>query len=207
MPEGRWPPILQFYVFSHSIPQALIIVGAFSLLLAGPVSAAGQSAQAPGYAQRGGQALSGYGAGSAHFAWADVLRVEPVYETVAVTRMRRECRDVTVVREDRSRGNLGAVVGAVAGGVLGSTVGGGDGRTAATVVGAVAGGVIGHEVAQGDADTIMRTRCTNVPKMTQERRISSYDVEYRYQGDIYLSRLAYDPGERLRVRVSVTPAN
>jgi uncharacterized protein YcfJ len=34
-----------------------------------------------------------------------------------------------------------------------------------------------------------------------------YDVEYRYRGEVYVSRLNYDPGERLRVRVSVTPAD
>jgi hypothetical protein len=31
-------------------------------------------------------------------------------------------------------------------------------------------------------------------------------VQYRYRGDIYVSRLDYDPGERMRVRVSVSPA-
>jgi hypothetical protein len=32
-------------------------------------------------------------------------------------------------------------------------------------------------------------------------------VEYRYRGEVYMSRLDYDPGERLRVRVSVTPVD
>ena len=32
-----------------------------------------------------------------------------------------------------------------------------------------------------------------------------YDVEYMYKGEKYMSRLPYDPGNRLRVRVSVTP--
>jgi hypothetical protein len=34
-----------------------------------------------------------------------------------------------------------------------------------------------------------------------------YNVEYRYRGEVYMSQLSYDPGDRLRVRVSVTPAD
>jgi uncharacterized protein YcfJ len=43
--------------------------------------------------------------------------------------------------------------------------------------------------------------------VTEQRRIAGYDVEYRYRGEVYVSRLNYDPGERLRVRVSVSPAD
>jgi len=43
--------------------------------------------------------------------------------------------------------------------------------------------------------------------VSEQRRIMGYDVEYRYRGEVYLSRLNYDPGERLRVRVSVSPAD
>jgi uncharacterized protein YcfJ len=39
----------------------------------------------------------------------------------------------------------------------------------------------------------------------QEPRIVGYDVEYTYKGENYMSRLPFDPGNRLRVRVSVTP--
>ncbi len=34
----------------------------------------------------------------------------------------------------------------------------------------------------------------------------AYDVQYRYRGDVYMARLNYDPGDRLRVRVSIEPA-
>jgi hypothetical protein len=39
-----------------------------------------------------------------------------------------------------------------------------------------------------------------------ERRIVAYDIEYRYKGDTYMSRLGHDPGSRLRIRIAVTPA-
>jgi uncharacterized protein YcfJ len=43
------------------------------------------------------------------------------------------------------------------------------------------------------------------PRPVRVRAIVAYDVEYTYKGDTYMSRLDYDPGSRLRVRVSVTP--
>ena len=47
--------------------------------------------------------------------------------------------------------------------------------------------------------------CRVVEVEREDRRVAGYDVEYRYRGEVYLSRLDYDPGERLRVRVSVEP--
>ena len=47
--------------------------------------------------------------------------------------------------------------------------------------------------------------CRTVPVVYQERRLVGYDVEYAYKGETYMSRLAADPGARLRIRVSVMP--
>ena len=49
------------------------------------------------------------------------------------------------------------------------------------------------------------TRCRTVEVERTERRLTGYDVEYQYKGEKYMSRLDSDPGNRLRVRVSVTP--
>ena len=147
--------------------------------------------------------------GNVHYGWADVLRVDPVYNTVQVERPRQECYEQPVVREERGNHTAGTVLGAVIGGVLGNTVGKGDGRKAATVAGAVAGGAIGNGVARrGDRtyqDSV--TRCDQVRAVSSERQLVGYDVEYRYRGEVYLSRLNYDPGERLRVRVAISPAD
>jgi uncharacterized protein YcfJ len=101
------------------------------------------------------------------------------------------------------------VIGAIVGGVLGNTVGKGDGRKAATVAGAVVGGAVGHNVASQDDRYASgpERRCHMVQDAAEERRIVGYDVQYRYRGDVYMSRLDYDPGERVRVRVSVAPAD
>ncbi len=47
--------------------------------------------------------------------------------------------------------------------------------------------------------------CRLVPVEREYRRPIAYDVDYVYRGMKYRSRLPYDPGNRLRVRVSVMP--
>jgi uncharacterized protein YcfJ len=143
-------------------------------------------------------------------AYADVLRVDPVYDRVQTNGAHEECEDVPVERHVDSGNNAaGTVIGAIVGGVLGNTVGKGDGRKAATVAGAVVGGAVGHGVASQDDRyaAVPERRCHMVQDAAEERRIVGYDVQYRYRGDVYMSRLDYDPGERVRVRVSVAPAD
>ena len=78
--------------------------------------------------------------------YADVLRVDPIYDTVRVDQPREECYDTDVSRRGGRYENTttGTIVGALIGGALGNQVGKGDGRKAATIAGAVAGGVIGN---------------------------------------------------------------
>jgi uncharacterized protein YcfJ len=142
-------------------------------------------------------------------AWADVLRVDPVYDRVRTSVPREVCEEVPVERRvDHGNRAAGTVIGALVGGVLGSTVGKGDGRRAATVAGAVVGGAVGNNVAGGGETYYEDTgrRCHTVSDVSEERRVVAYDVQYRYRGDVYMSRLDYDPGDRLRVRVSIAPA-
>jgi len=142
-----------------------------------------------------------------HYGWADVLRVDPIYGVARTEVPRQECYDQPVVRHEGGNSTAGTVLGAVIGGVLGSTVGKGDGRKAATVAGAVAGGAIGNGASRGRDYESSETRCREVSSVSEQRRLMGYDVEYRYHGEVYVSRLNYDPGERLRVRVSVAPAD
>jgi uncharacterized protein YcfJ len=149
---------------------------------------------------------------NAHFGWADVLRVDPVYES-ASTNPQQPCYEEQVPVDPPEADNASArhgvatMVGALVGGLFGNQFGKGSGRAAATVAGAVAGGAIGGSMAASD-DTDSRPRYTtrrHCPPAAP-RKVVAYDVEYRYRGDVYTSRLAYDPGDRLRVRVRVTPA-
>jgi uncharacterized protein YcfJ len=145
---------------------------------------------------------------NAHYGWANVLRVDPVYGVTRTEVPSQQCYDQPVVRQERGNSTASTLLGAVVGGVLGHTVGKGDGRTAATVAGAVAGGAVGNRVSDhGGSYETTQTRCQQVNTVSEQRRVVGYDVEYRYRGEVYMSRLSYDPGDRLRVRVSVTPAD
>ena len=148
------------------------------------------------------------------YAYADVLRVEPVYELVRYREPRQECYDAEVERVERGGGDPtgGTIVGAIIGGALGNQVGKGNGRKAATVAGAVIGGAIGRDIDKNNGGPDRRystteQRCRTVEVEREDRRIAGYDVEYRWKGDVYMSRLNYDPGNKLRLRVAVSPAD
>lgn len=158
---------------------------------------------------------------NARYGWADVLRVDPVYEEnppIEQTAPQPCYEEQVPVRaappeDDSGKRTAGGVLGAIVGGILGHQVGKGDGRKIATVGGAAAGAVVGSNIAANSANdrqsppqkyTIER-RCPGGDPNT--RHIAAYDVEYRYRGDVYTSRLGYDPGDRIRVKVNVTPAD
>ena len=47
--------------------------------------------------------------------------------------------------------------------------------------------------------------CREVLVPVEMRRPIAYDVDYTYKGVKYRSRLAQDPGRRLRIRIGITP--
>lgn len=49
------------------------------------------------------------------------------------------------------------------------------------------------------------SNCRMAPVVREHRRPIAYDVDYVYKGSRFRARLAEDPGNRLRVRVSITP--
>lgn len=48
-------------------------------------------------------------------------------------------------------------------------------------------------------------KCRDVPVERDFRRVVAYDVDYMFKGSKYRSRLPYDPGNRIKLRVSVAP--
>ena len=49
-------------------------------------------------------------------------------------------------------------------------------------------------------------RCRITDRHETEERVDGYQVTYRYKGETFETRLPYDPGDRIRVRVGVSPA-
>jgi uncharacterized protein YcfJ len=155
---------------------------------------------------------------ASHYGWADVLRVDPVYETGApAVAAYEDCYEEQVIEPgsadvDNGKRTGATVLGAIIGGIIGNRFGKGDGRKATTAVGVVAGGVVGNNLASGPSGNngnapkyTTRRRCPGDDAAASPRRVVAYDVEYRYRGEIYTSRMSGDPGDRMRVRVSVTP--
>jgi uncharacterized protein YcfJ len=75
----------------------------------------------------------------------------------------------------------------------------------------VLGGSIGRDVAHGHrrhyGHPVSETVCRTEHDYHVEERIDGYRVEYRYQGRTYVTRMGHDPGERIRVRVDVSPVH
>lgn len=151
------------------------------------------------------------------YDYARVVSVEPVVRYVTVSTPVQECweetRQYTVEHRPRRAG--GALLGAIIGGVVGHQFGSGRGNDAATVAGSLIGAAVGSESARqrayerGEYGTSTYSkpvrRCATNYLERQEERIDGYNVVYRYNGQKYRTRMPYDPGERIRVRVDVRP--
>ncbi|NRR33009.1 glycine zipper 2TM domain-containing protein [Oxalobacteraceae bacterium] len=137
-----------------------------------------------------------------------VVRVTPLVEQV--NRPRQECRTEYVqVQQPQQRSAGGSIIGGIAGALLGNQVGGGTGRTAATAAGAIAGAVAGDRIDNANSQPGAVTeqavkQCRTVDHW--ESRTNGYDVTYDYRGRNYTTQMSYDPGERIKLRVTVEPA-
>jgi len=114
------------------------------------------------------------------YDYAQVLRVEPVYQTLTASSMEQQCDDQPTTAVKPPAKGLSRIVGKV--------------REALSPRERAA-----QPAPADDAD------CRMVRVQRQYRRPIAFDVDYMYKGMKYRSRLSEDPGNRLRVRVSVTP--
>src|SRR3546814_16084763 len=79
-------------------------------------------------------------------------------------------------------------------------------RGLAKVVGAVKDALTPNsDEAEPEAGEPPREGCDVVPTEREFRRPIAYDVDYVHHGVKYRSRMPYDPGNRVRVCVSLTP--
>lgn len=156
-----------------------------------------------------GCATAGHPSGGAVYDWAQVLEAKPVYEYHRVPVSREVCWDEEVRHSRRGDGGTaGTVLGGLIGGLAGHQVGSGRGNTAATVVGTLAGAAVGREASRGPSHDYytVEERCRLERDYREEERLTGYRVTYLYNGETYTTRTQRDPGDRIRVRVSVSPA-
>lgn len=149
---------------------------------------------------------------SASFDYADVVSVKPVVENYPVEVPREECWiERQPVSPAKPMSITPEIVGAILGGAMGYQFGDGSGQDVATVVGALLGGSIGHDMkvrktgVHGKGSGVYQNvqRCQMVSEINTEERIVAYNVAYRYNGKLYTTTMDRDPGERVRVAISV----
>jgi len=130
--------------------------------------------------------------------YAQVLSVEPVYQVLRATRSEQQCDPPADASNDAAEGDKPKEEGRIA-------------RMVDSVKG-IFGGDDKDDKAAAPADAkapatppAAGQNCRTVTVEREFRRPIAYDVDYVYKGTKYRSRLADDPGNRLRIRVSVMP--
>lgn len=143
-----------------------------------------------------------------YYDQARVLRVDPVTTTVRVAVPQQECYQQEVRTPVYTRRSDGAaLVGGLVGSIIGHNIG--HGRRGSTVAGAIIGAAVGKSMAQGAdsyyEDVAYVDRCDVHTSYQTQERLEGYNITYRYKGQVYTTRMNYDPGEFIRVRVAVSP--
>lgn len=155
----------------------------------------------------------------AEYDYAEVIGVDPVMRQVRVVVPRRECYSETryVPVHSRGGGHQAAgpmILGGLIGAVIGNQIGNRDTHHAAAVAGGLIGAAIGHDAAgrrvasrggygSEEVRPVETERCEVRNEERVEERVEGYRVTYRYNGRTYTTRMSHDPGERVRVRVSI----
>jgi uncharacterized protein YcfJ len=152
------------------------------------------------------------------YDYAKVVDVQPLTTRVRVSTPQRECWDETRYDEGPQYGGHGTrvagstLLGAAIGAAIGNQIGSGHGRKAATAGGAVIGAAIGHQQgmrrygAVSNPQPYTVQRCETRYHDEYQERIDGYRVTYVYHGRRQVTELPYRPGDRIRVRVDVSPA-
>ena len=151
-------------------------------------------------------------AASAESFWVEVpvLDVQPLVRIVEVTQPQEVCWEEQV-RETgyaKRKSHTPKILGGLIGGAVGSTFGGGRGQDIMTIAGALLGASIGNDVSRQQRgyghDRVRVEQFCEIEQVThQEERVDGYLVTYEFNDRALKVRRDTDPGETMRVRVSV----
>lgn len=131
------------------------------------------------------------------YDYAQVLNVEPVFQTLRASRTEEHCEPVSTrtlapvrVRGEEEKGRFSRFMDSVKG-LFSRSEEGGDEAV--------------EVVPQTGNTALLTPECRIVEVGREFRRPIAYDVDYVYKGTKFRSRLPEDPGNRLKLRVSITP--
>jgi len=111
------------------------------------------------------------------YDYAQVLRVTPVYQTLTATRVEQRCESPVQAAKEKGNSRLSRAVGALK-----------------------------DAISRDEEEELVVENCNAVAVEREFRRPIAYDVDYVYKGAKFRSRLPEDPGNRLRIRIAITPA-
>lgn len=142
---------------------------------------------------------------------AKVINVTPIFKYVTINTPTERCYKERVTHTDYNDGNRGGrmLLGGIIGGVIGNNIGRGESRKARAVVGALIGSQIGSSIADKHAYTQQyagyQQRC-DVQNVSETRKqLDGYNVSYKFRGRMFTTRMPYDPGHKIKLRVNISP--
>ena len=165
-------------------------------------------------------------AGNVEYDYATVIDAEPIFKSIRVKSPRKHCWEEEVAYETDYYGdkyyryanqdaNHHNGTSTVLGGVIGAAIGNAVGhrkknKQVGTVIGAVLGASIGNAVGsqrnrRSSVTYGTEERCEVIQETHMEERIVGYKVRYRYSNATYSTRTKVDPGDTIRVRISISP--
>ncbi|WP_210397335.1 glycine zipper 2TM domain-containing protein [Motiliproteus sediminis] len=156
--------------------------------------------------------------GQGHTTFAKVVNVEPITKTYTQRIPQESCWQEQVRYEVPVNGGYQSATPAILGTIIGAAIGNSLGnshhktnRNIKTVAGGLIGASIGNDIGRRHSQQGTRVeyrneeRCEVSYDTRYEERIVGYDVTYRFQGETYHTRMDYDPGNKLKVKVNVRP--
>lgn len=158
----------------------------------------------------------------AHYQWAEVVGVEPIYQQVAISVPQQQCwnQQVPVTTtyysesEYRPRENLtGILVGGLIGAAVGNRLGhGSDNRKIGTVAGGLLGASVANDVGrnnsrrtQSETRWVDQQQCQTVNQVQYQQQITAYRVSYLFNGRVLTAMMDRDPGPQVQLWVDVRP--
>ena len=148
------------------------------------------------------------------YEYAQVVESQPIYQVVAVSTPQEQCWEEQIAIDrypSRHRSNTPVLVSTIIGGAIGNALGHDkSNQRVGAVLGAMLGHSIGRDIMRQDNQPGIREfetvqRCETVYQQHEEERLVGYRVTYLYNGTEYSIRTDSDPGDRIRIRVSVQP--
>lgn len=138
---------------------------------------------------------------------ARVIHSMPIYRTVRVNQPHQQCHEKETYYGSDGNSYMPMIAGGVIGGIVGNQFGKGNGKTFMTIAGSVIGSSIGHDVStqNGYQPPHYKTVCETINNYHEEQVIDSYRVTYKYDGRKFTTTMPYDPGDYLKIKVSIRP--